>query len=263
MCGRTSRRPRARSSGSIQLMSLAASSRDACRIRFAVLASICQGPSISLPRHQNLTPCGFSQPCARRRSDSVVPPGWLQYSTRLRAASPARVPRLTASIGSMPAARHQSMNSLVPNWLVSVDIQARSSRRGRSRDRPDAVLPIVAGDEVAARIAHDGRAQAPARGPARRWRKPLASAVGLGDAGSRTSTWRTPQAFALVAVAAARDRRAAAPTSWDAARYTRSTARSRRSPGRAGRRRSPSSRSCGGWRRSARRRPRSRARRDP
>src|SRR5215467_14550676 len=39
----------------------------------AVLASICQGPSISLPRYQNLTPCGCSQPCARRRSDSSVP----------------------------------------------------------------------------------------------------------------------------------------------------------------------------------------------
>src|SRR4030095_10323680 len=67
----------------------------------AVLASICHGPSISLPRPQNFTACGLSQPCLRRSSDSVVPPGWLQYSTMLRAASPARVPRLTASIGSL------------------------------------------------------------------------------------------------------------------------------------------------------------------
>ena len=46
----------------------------------AVLAPICHEPSISLPRHQNFTSCGFSQPCERRRSESVVPEGWLQYS---------------------------------------------------------------------------------------------------------------------------------------------------------------------------------------
>jgi hypothetical protein len=46
----------------------------------AVFRSICHGPSISLPRHQNLTSCGCSQPWLRRRSDSAVPPGWLQYS---------------------------------------------------------------------------------------------------------------------------------------------------------------------------------------
>ena len=40
-----------------------------------VSAPVCQGPSISLPRHQNLTPCGLSQPCVLRSSDSVVPPG--------------------------------------------------------------------------------------------------------------------------------------------------------------------------------------------
>ncbi len=152
--------PQAASSivGSIQRISFAASfaTMPYC---VAVLYSICQGPSISLPRHQNLTSCGFSQPCARRRSDQPVPPGWLQYSTRLRAASPARVPRLTASIGSMPAARHQSTNSLVPKVFGSVVNQARSSRAGRSVDGSDPVLPIVAGDEVAARIAHDRRAE--------------------------------------------------------------------------------------------------------
>src|SRR6476659_7526755 len=102
----------------------------------AVLYSICQGPSISLPRHQNLMSCGFSQPCSRRRSDQLVPPGWLQYSTRLRAASPPRVPRLTASIGSTSAARHHSTNSLVPKVLGSVDIHARSSLAGRSFTGP-------------------------------------------------------------------------------------------------------------------------------
>jgi hypothetical protein len=35
----------------------------------AVLCPICQGASISLPRHQTLTPCGCFTPCAMRRSD--------------------------------------------------------------------------------------------------------------------------------------------------------------------------------------------------
>src|SRR5215468_7323480 len=129
--------PQAASSieGSIHFIILAAS-RAMRPYSWAVLASICQGPSISLPRHQNFTPCGLSQPCLRRNSDSAVPDGWLQYSTMLRAASPALVPRLTASIGSMLAARHQSTNSLVPKWLVSVDIQARSSRLGLCETGP-------------------------------------------------------------------------------------------------------------------------------
>ena len=38
---------------------------------------------------------------------------------------------------------------------------ARSSRVGRSADRADAVLPPVAGDEVAARVAHQGGAELP------------------------------------------------------------------------------------------------------
>ena len=102
----------------------------------AVLYSICQGPSISLPRHQNLMPCGSFQPCSLRRSDQAVPPGKLQYSTRLRAASPPRVPRLTASIGSTSAARHQSTNSLVPKVFGSVVNQARSSLAGRLSTGP-------------------------------------------------------------------------------------------------------------------------------
>ena len=43
--------------GSTQRMIFAAS----CAMRpysAAVLAQVCQGPSISLPRHQNFTPCG-------------------------------------------------------------------------------------------------------------------------------------------------------------------------------------------------------------
>ena len=51
------------------------------------------------------------------------------------------------------------MNSSVPTSLGSTERQARSSRVGRSRARPDAVLPVVGGDEVAARVAHDGHAE--------------------------------------------------------------------------------------------------------
>ena len=55
--------PQAASSivGSIHFMSLAASA--AIRpYSHAVFVSICHGPSISLPRHQNFTLCGFSHP---------------------------------------------------------------------------------------------------------------------------------------------------------------------------------------------------------
>ena len=78
---------------------------------------------------------------------------------KCRASSGPRVPRLTANIGSTPAALHQVMNSLVPNWLVSVLPQARSSRLGRAVLRPYAILPVVAGEKIAARIANDGGAQ--------------------------------------------------------------------------------------------------------
>ena len=49
------------------------------------------------------------------------------------------------------------MNSLVPKVFGSMVNQARSSCRGRLLDRADAVLPVVAGDEVAARVADDRR----------------------------------------------------------------------------------------------------------
>ena len=108
-----------------------------------------------------------------------MPPGWLQYSTRLRAASPPRVPRLTASIGSTPASRHQSMNSLVPK-LVGLGRHPGEIEPARPLlRRADAVLPVVAGDEIAARIAHDGRRRARAPAPARPGGSRCASAVGM------------------------------------------------------------------------------------
>ena len=84
------------------------------------------------------------------------PTGALQYSTRSRAASAPRVPRFTASIGSTPASRAHATNSSVPTRLGSIERHARSCRSGPLVARPDAVLPVVAGHEVATRVA-DGR----------------------------------------------------------------------------------------------------------
>ena len=47
-----------------------------------------------------------------------------------------RVPRLTASMGSTPALRHQSRTRWCRSVFVSVDSQARSRRRGRSATGP-------------------------------------------------------------------------------------------------------------------------------
>src|SRR5699024_9194510 len=77
----------------------------------AVFAPICQGPSISFPRHQVLIANGSSAPFSLRRSLQYVPPGWFEYSTKLRAASAPLVPRLTAILTSVPAWLAQSINS--------------------------------------------------------------------------------------------------------------------------------------------------------
>ena len=125
----------------------------------AVFEPICQGPSISLPRHQNFTPCGASQPCRRRMSENLVPPGKLQYSTRrarpVGAAGPEIDREHRLQIG-LPAPVHE----LVGAEGVRLDRQPGEVELLRPLlDRPDPVLPVVAGDEVAARIADDRRAQ--------------------------------------------------------------------------------------------------------
>ena len=74
---------------------------------------------------------GSFTPWAMRRSLYLVPEGWLQYSSRLQAASMPRVPRFTAIITSVPAFFAQEANSLTPTRLGSVLRQASSSRRGR------------------------------------------------------------------------------------------------------------------------------------
>ena len=97
----------------------------------AVLWPTCHGPSISLPRHHSFTPNGSVAPLAMRRSDQYVPPEWLVYSSRSQASCRPRVPRLTAIIGSVRTLSAQDMKSCSPNWLVSIECQARSRRVGR------------------------------------------------------------------------------------------------------------------------------------
>src|SRR5512143_3588825 len=95
------------------------------------MVPICQGPSISLPRHQYLTSCGCSKPCDRRRSLHFVPRSTLQYSTRATCSATVPVPKLPPSNGSLPTSFIHWMNSFVPNWLDSSVFQARSSTVGR------------------------------------------------------------------------------------------------------------------------------------
>ena len=120
---------------------------------------ICHGPSISLPRHQYAHVVRLLVAVRRRRSLHFVPFSTLQYSTYATAISAVPVPKLKPSSGSVPTSWHQSMNSLVPNWFVSIEFQARSSTVGPLCLRADAVEPVVAGDEIAAGIAHDRHAE--------------------------------------------------------------------------------------------------------
>ena len=98
----------------------------------ATMCPICQGPSISLPRHQYFTLWGASYPCCRLRSLQRVPLSTLQYSTNAAAISAEPVPKFIPINGSVLASLHQVRNSLVPNWFVSSVFQARSRTRGRS-----------------------------------------------------------------------------------------------------------------------------------
>ena len=141
-----------------------------------VFAPICQGPSISLPRHQNLTPCGCSQPCARRRSDSAVPPGWLQYSTRLRAASGtarAEVDREHRLDAGAPA----PVDELVGAERVGLGRQPGEVEPPRpaldaGRRRPPSCSPRRSCRRDSARSSAPARAPAPARRGGTRARRP-------------------------------------------------------------------------------------------
>ena len=98
---------------------------------------------------------GSSCPCLRRRSESAVPPGWLQYSSRSIASWTPRVPRLTAMIGSIPTDRHHPGELPRPH-LVGLDLLPGGVEPHRPLPHwADAVLPAVARDEVATRVARN------------------------------------------------------------------------------------------------------------
>jgi hypothetical protein len=63
------------------------------------------------------------------------PASRLQYSTYATAISAVPVPKFIPSSGSVPTSRHQSMNSLVPNWFVSIEFHAARA--------PSAAAPSV------------------------------------------------------------------------------------------------------------------------
>src|SRR5947208_8103177 len=96
-----------------------------------VIVPICQGPSISLPRHQYLTLCGCAKPCDLRNSLHFVPRSTLQYSTKATCSATVPVPKFPPRSGSVPTNFAHWMNSFVPNWLGSSVFQARSSTVGR------------------------------------------------------------------------------------------------------------------------------------
>ena len=149
----------------------------------------CHGPSISLPRHQSLTPYGSGWPFAARRSASRLPGGQLQYSTQSRASSGVPVPRLTVSIGVQSIFRQSARNSSVPKVLGSMALPGELAHGGAPVARAHAVPPVVAGGEVAAGVAHGGHAQA-RRASSTSVRKPAASACAA--ARDRTRLRRRP-----------------------------------------------------------------------
>ena len=98
------------------------------RVFLRVLVEDLPGPSISLPSTRtDVVRCGYH---ADSQGRELVPR--VMCSTRRAGAphGPGR-PRFTAIIGSMPAFLHQVMNSLVPNWLVSVE--NKRDRAGRTQ----------------------------------------------------------------------------------------------------------------------------------
>ena len=102
----------------------------------AVLWHICQGPSISLPKHHNLMLKGSLAPFLILRSLHALPPLWFAYSTRACASAGPLVPRLTAYITFALAFFAQEQNSWMPTSLGSVVFHARSRRLGRSASGP-------------------------------------------------------------------------------------------------------------------------------
>ena len=63
------------------------------------------------------------------------------------------------SSGSAPTIAHHSTNSLVPNWFVSSEFQARSRTTGRCAFGPTPSSQLCPGDEIAPRIPHNRDAE--------------------------------------------------------------------------------------------------------
>src|SRR5690625_7249577 len=98
----------------------------------AFLWPICQGPSISLPRHHMRMSWDSGLPVLGTRwSDRCVPAGALAYSSTSSASCTPRVPRVTAYIGPTSAPRAQALNPSRPTVL--------GSEEGQDRDRKSVV----------------------------------------------------------------------------------------------------------------------------
>ena len=103
---------------------------------------------------------GLDVPLAMRWSDRLVPERMFAYSSTSRASCTPRVPRLTAYIISLSTFFSQIANSSMPTG--SSRWSARRDRAGGGGlGRPDAVLPAVTRDEVAAGIADRRDAEFP------------------------------------------------------------------------------------------------------
>ena len=120
----------------------------------------CQSPYISLPMAQNFTPYGSrvavlrAQLAHRRRRRRR----WRTRRPRRPTCASPR-PVLTAMYGSAPISRHK-VHELVEADVVGLDaLPGRVLARRPAVAVADAVLPVVAADEVAARPAVDGRVE--------------------------------------------------------------------------------------------------------
>ena len=121
----------------------------------AVMWPICHGPSISLPRHQYRTLCGS---CVAVLPAQVAPPGALvevavlDVGHRLLGGARAQV-ETQQRLGAHELA---PLDEVVGAELVRLERVPGSLQDGRPLvPGADAVEPVVARDEVPARVAHD------------------------------------------------------------------------------------------------------------
>ena len=124
-----------------------------------VFAPICQGPSISLPRHQNLhavrlLPAVRAAQVGQRGAARMV----AVLDQVARGVRPARAE--VDREHRLDAGRPAPVDELVGAERVGLGRQPGEVEPPRpALARADAVLPVVARDEVAAGVAHDRRRQ--------------------------------------------------------------------------------------------------------